>query len=455
MIKDFKRRSIQFLLPLFTLVAFVGCNKDISLSLGSSRDETIGLVPIDTFSVKVSTHLMDDIPTSSTGTILVGKNSNAITGNVTSTSYMRMGIGSVSNASLPDDAVLDSAILVLNPNKYYYGDTTQIQKISVHRITEEITPTQIDLTKPADERPVFVSSAALFSKQKFAYEAAPLGELSFEPHVKSLDSISFKINNTLANELFTMIHNNDTRIQNNTDFQEYFKGLALVPDAQNTTLIGFKDTVYLQLHYSFVNSEGVTKQGLQYFSMGSSSYQYNQIEADRSSTKFASMTLENPNISSAQTDGYTYLEGSTGVVAKISFPTLLDLVNDETIAINKAELVIEAENPYATIFSQPQSLILMIASPNGNPASILTSPYSTTSQTATLVSGNNTGSNSTYTFNLIEYLSNFKTTAYRNTSLYLSLPTTGLFSTGNRLILARDSDNNPRIKLNILYTKFQ
>jgi hypothetical protein len=167
------------------------------------------------------------------------------------------------------------------------------------------------------------------------------------------------------------------------------------------------------------------------------------------------MTLQNPNIASGQTEGYTFLEGSTGVVAKISFPTLLDLVNDETIAINKAELIIEAENPYSTIFAQPQSLIMMIASPNGNPASILTSPYSTESQTATLVQGNNTGSNSKYTFNLIQYLTNFKTTAYRNTSLYLSLPTSGLFSTGNRLILAKDSDNNPRIKLNILYTKFQ
>ncbi|MGJ1407843.1 DUF4270 family protein [Sphingobacterium siyangense] len=455
MIKDFKRRSIQFLLPLFILAAFVGCNKDISLSLGSSRDETIGLVPIDTFSVNVSTHLMDDIPTSSTGTILVGKNSNSITGSMTSTSYMRLGVGTISNASLPDDAVLDSAILVLNPNKYYYGDTTQIQKISVHRITEEITPTQIDLTKPADERPVFVSSAALFSKQKFAYESAPFAELSFAPKIMSLDSVYFKINNTLAKELFTMVQNNDSRIQNNTDFQEYFKGLALVPGDQNTTLIGFKDTVFLQLHYSYVNSEGVTKNGKQYFSMADKSYQYNQIETDRSNTKFASMTLQNPNIASGQTEGYTFLEGSTGVVAKISFPTLLDLVNDETIAINKAELIIEAENPYSTIFAQPQSLIMMIASPNGNPASILTSPYSTESQTATLVQGNNTGSNSKYTFNLIQYLTNFKTTAYRNTSLYLSLPTSGLFSTGNRLILAKDSDNNPRIKLNILYTKFQ
>jgi len=78
--------------------------------------------------------------------------------------------------------------------------------------------------------------------------------------------------------------------------------------------------------------------------------------------------------------------------------------------------------------------------------------------------------NGKYTFNLIDYLNKIKTTAYKNTSLYLSLPplpvpvgTVGgssiaippqLSSTANRLILAKDG-NDPRIKLNILYTKFQ
>ncbi len=84
---------------------------------------------------------------------------------------------------------------------------------------------------------------------------------------------------------------------------------------------------------------------------------------------------------------------------------------------------------------------------------MMTAPYSTQTQQAVLVPGNDFGSNGTYTFNLIEYLTKIKTTAYKNTSLYLSLPTSGLLSTGNRLILAKDGDT-PNIKLNILYTKF-
>src|SRR5690606_31594062 len=106
---------------------------------------------------------------------------------------------------------------------------------------------------------------------------------------------------------------------------------------------------------------------------------------------------------------------------------------------------------------QPKNLILMVASNNGNPISIVLTPYATDTrsiQAASLVPGNDFGSNGKYTFNLIEYLTKIKTTAYKNTSLYLSLPTSELFSTGNRLILAKDNENDPKIKLNILYTKF-
>jgi hypothetical protein len=454
MIKNFKRRSIQFLLPLFTLAAFVGCNKDISLSLDNSRDETIGVVPIDTVSVKVSTYQLDDIPTSGTGTILVGKNSNAITGSFKSTSYMRLGIGTVNSASMPDDAILDSVTLVLPLNKYYYGDTTQVQKISVHRVSEDINQTLITQNKPLEEIPYYVTTAAnIFSNQKFNYDNASLANISFKPHVNSIDSLHIRFNNTISNELFNMIKNEDSRVQSSSNFQEYFKGLALVPDDNNTTLVGFKDTVYLEVHYTFVNSEGTRSSNKQYFSIDNRSYQYNQIDADRSATKFASLNLTNPEISSSQTNGDTFLEGLTGVVAKIEFPTLLALVNDPTIAINKAELVIEANNGASTIFTQPQSLIMMVGATNGTPVSMMTAPYSTQTQQAVLVPGNDFGSNGTYTFNLIEYLTKIKTTAYKNTSLYLSLPTSGLLSTGNRLILAKDGDT-PNIKLNILYTKF-
>ncbi|WP_294185130.1 DUF4270 family protein [uncultured Sphingobacterium sp.] len=453
MIKDFKRRSIQFLLPLFTLAAFVACNKDVSLSLDSSRNETIGLVPIDSVSVKVSTYQLNMVPSSATGMILVGKNKNDITGNVKSTSYMRLGIGTINSAILPDDAVLDSVSLVMPLNKYYYGDTTQMQKISVHRVSEDIVQTQLDPTKPIYERPYYLPSLSIASTKKFAYETNKLAEISFRPRVKSIDSLHFRFNDVISNELFSLIKNKDNRISNSSSFQEYFKGLALVPDAGNTTMIGLKDTIYLQVHYSFMNAQGAKTSGKQYFNIDNRGFQYNHVEADRSATKFASLTLSNPEVASGQTDGHTFIEGSTGVVAKIEFPTLLQLVNDPTIAINKAELVIEAENSAQTNFAQPRSLVLMIANSLGNPIGLLHPPFGNPNEVQQAVAVSDNTNYGKYTFNLIEYLTKFKTT-YKNTSLYVSLPLQNLFATGDRLILSKQG-NEPKIKLNILYTKFQ
>lgn len=452
MIKNFKRRSIQFILPFFALAAFVGCNKDISLSLDNSRDETIGVVPIDTVSVKVSTHQLNILPTSATGMILVGKNKNDVTGSVKSTSYMRLGIGTINGTTLPDDAVLDSVSLVMPLNKYYYGDTTQMQKISVHRVSEDITQTQLDPTKPIYERPYYLPSLSIASNKNFAYDANNLAELSFRPRVRSIDSLHFRFNDMISNELFSLIKNRDSRISTSASFQEYFKGLALVPDAGNTTMIGLKDTVFLQVHYSYTNAQGAKTSGKQYFNIDNRGFQYNHVEADRSATKFASMTLSNPEIPSSQTDGYTFIEGATGVVAKIEFPTLLQIVNDPTIAINKAELVIEAESSSQTNFAQPRSLVLMIANSLGNPIGLLHPPFGDPNgvQQAVMVSDNT--NHGKYTFNLIEYLTRIKTT-YKNTSLYVSLPPQELFATGDRLILSKQG-NEPKIKLNILYTKF-
>ncbi|UIR55924.1 DUF4270 domain-containing protein [Sphingobacterium sp. SRCM116780] len=455
MIKNFKRRSIQFLFSALLLTAFMACNKDISLSLDNSRDESMGIVPVDSIQVNVATYQLDDVPTSATGVVLVGKNSNAITGSVSATSYMRLGIGDITTASIPTAAVYDSITFVLKPNKYYYGDTTQNQTISVHRLTEQITLKEVNSGSDINERPVFVSGAAIYNNQKFAYDPTALGTLSFKPFVNKLDSISIKLNNNLGNTLFSYIKDGNINISSNDNFAEFFKGIALVPGNNNTAVIGYQDTVFMQIHYNLVNDEGFKVNRVAKFNLASKSYQFNNVEADRSGTSFNGLSLVNPELKSSSTQGDVFLEGSTGTVVKLNFPTLLALVNDPTVAINKAELVIETEGKYySSFFKAPTSLILMVANAGGNPVSMVNSPYTTTVQQAGYAASNDVGANAKYTFNLIEYLNNIKKESYYNTSLFLSVPTTGLFSKTDRLIVAKDSNKKPKIKLNILYTKF-
>lgn len=464
MIKNFKIRSIQLLTLALIFSGFTACNKDISLSLDNTRDESMGIVPVDSFRVNTATYQLDDIPTSATGVVLVGKTSNSITGSLKSTSYMRLGINDITTASIPTDAVYDSINFVLKPNKYYYGDTTQTQKIAIHRVTQPILLTEVNSGADANEKPVFVSGAAIYNNQNFTYDQTALGSLSFKPHVKTLDSVAVKLDNNLGLSLFNYIKSGDSRVTSNENFVEFFKGIAIVPDNNNSAIIGYKDTVFMELHYNSVNAEGFKTKGVAKFNLADKTYQFNKIETDRTGTPFANLSIATPELKSASTNGEVYLEGSTGTVVKLNFPTLLNLVNDPTVAINKAELVIETESKYNnSFFKSPSSLILMVANQSGNPIRMVNSPFSTTTQQVNYVAGNDYGSNAKYTFNLIEYLNNIRKDSYYNTSLFVSLPIPSstnaakgidLFSTIDRLIIAKDINNNPKIKLNILYTKF-
>lgn len=459
MIRNFKRRSIPFLFSALLLVSITACNKDISLSLDNSKDESMGIVPIDTIQVNASTYQLDDVPTSGTGIILVGKNANEITGSVSATSYMRLGIGDITAGSIPTTAQYDSITFVIKPNKYFYGDTTKTQTIAVHEVTEQITLKEVNSGSDLNEKPVFVTGAAIYNNQKFAYDPNALGTKAFKPFVKQLDSVSIKLDNNLGSKLFTYIKDGNAAISSNDNFAEFFKGVALVPGNNNTAVIGYSDTVTMKIHYNFVNDEGFKESKAASFTLGNKAYQFNNVEGDRTGTKFSTLSIAHPELKSSETEGNVFLEGSTGTVVKLNFPSLLDLVNDPTVAINKVELVIETESKFHnSFFNSPSRLILMVANAAGNPISIINNPFGGQTQDpvqyANYIGGDDYGANAKYTFNLIEYLNNIKKESYHNSSLFLSIPPSGLFSNTDRLIVAKDANKNPKIKLNILYTKF-
>jgi len=129
---------------------------------------------------------------------------------------------------------------------------------------------------------------------------------------------------------------------------------------------------------------------------------------------------------------------------------------DENLSVNKAELVIETSTPSTnTMYPIPGSLMLFVADHDNIPISFISSPYGTGIQQAGFIPGNQTGRNGTYTFNLINYLKSLKSTSsFDDKSLFLSVPSPGLFSTFNTTFIATENAK-PKIKLNILYTKFR
>ena len=135
-------------------------------------------------------------------------------------------------------------------------------------------------------------------------------------------------------------------------------------------------------------------------------------------------------------------------------------MQDESIAISKAQLVIETNSRKNTLYPVPNALMLFIADENGIPVSSLPLPYAqqgqqSQTQQVPYVEGKEIGQNSSYTFDHMLFLQQLRSTnAYDKTSFYLSNTASNLFSTLNTAMIATENEK-PKIKLNILYTKFR
>ncbi|SKB67221.1 protein of unknown function [Sphingobacterium nematocida] len=447
-------KYLLFLFLLATTVSFTSCDKEMNVSL-ENPNENMGIVVVDSMTINTSTFQLLNMPSAGTGTLLVGKSTQPKVGSLKSSSYFLVQLQTLVN-DIPTNAVFDSVNLILRPNRarYFYGDTTKAQTIAVHRVTEEIVTK--DITNAIDNynTPIYVTGPTIFNDQKFNFDATALGTKTFNPTIRSLDSISVRLNQSFGQEIFDMVRANDINVTSNESFQQYLKGLVLVPGSQNTAILGLSDTLQMNVNYSYVGSDGFLKRGAKVISAGGKAYQYNNIEHDRTGTAYASLNTTNREISSTATNGEVFIQAGGGLVAKMTIPSLNEFMYEENLAVNKVELIVETAGNNYGFYPTPNQLMLLIANSNGVPISYVRVPFSNSIQQATFIPGNDSGINGRYVFNLIDYIKNVNRPEYRGTSLLLSTASPALFGTANGTMIATEN-GKPKIKLNIVYTKFK
>ncbi|MFZ4263208.1 hypothetical protein ACFRAE_14300 [Sphingobacterium sp. HJSM2_6] len=453
MIKNI-RFSLFTLFSLSTALFFASCDKDMAISLKNDNIDNLNVTSIDSLNAVVSTVQLPNIPSAGQGMLLVGKVAQPTIGSLEVNTYFRLIQSSLTN-DIPAGASFDSINLVIKPNlqRYAYGDTSKFQTIYAHRLTENLETKTLGSSVTGQPNPVYYPGATIFAHQSFAYEAAPIGSIRFLPHMRRTDSLSIKLSNTIGADMFNKIKTADMTFNSVANFQEYFKGITLRTDENNTAVVGFKDTLQVNINYSYLGSDGFKKKGSKSLNMGNKVFQYNQFISDRSGTDFAALTAQSP-IRVEDTDGLSFVQAGTGVATKIDFPSLKAFMQQTGIAINRAELEIEIESSHLGYYAAAPIPILLIADENNIPVNYVTIPFSNAIQTGTYILGNNTGKPGKYRFNMIQYIRSTLTGTEDKQSLILSLASPSLFNTVNTSILATEN-NKPKIKLNIVYTKFK
>jgi len=212
------------------LLFLVSCyRKDIQFE-GDPPDTHTRLVRIDTVQPKLSTVLVDSFATSGTSTLLLGRYTDPFLGIVTGKPFIQIGLPA--STGLSEDARYDSITLVIKLNKYYYGDTTASQTISVQELNENLA---------------YSYNNRLYNSSNFQVKPAVLGSRSLIIRPASVDSVVIRLSDSKGNELFQMLKQQDEAIATSDNFLNYFKGIALTTGISDKAgIFGVADSVKMR-----------------------------------------------------------------------------------------------------------------------------------------------------------------------------------------------------------------
>jgi len=402
----------------------------------------------DTFSVFTSTVQLDTFLTNNTGTMLLGRYNDDRLGHVSSSTYFQIGPAST---FLPDyRSYFDSLVMVLHYNHTFSGDTTKLMKINGYRLTEQmlIRKQPVGTIKLS----AFNYGNGFFSNSTFSQDTYPLFSSTFKlfPHT---DSVSIHLPDKLGALWFRLAQLDSAHIFSKPGVfvQAFFNGIHLEPDpSMESCVVGFDVKKFKVRMYYKKTVNNLLKQTHQDFNLYSSLYQFNNIQYDRSGTVLNSLQPYK-GISSVLTNDVTYVQGGTGLVTRLDFPSVKTFfANNPSLILNAAYLVVSPEQgTYPKNLLPPKQLQLYATDATNIPLS------SIAGGSASITYDYQYGLNTGYTFQVYSYLfGQIKSGTNYITPLFL---TSGgsLGDNVQRLYLGDRVHPNTKIQLKIYYSYAQ
>lgn len=403
-------------------------DKDIGLNI-QPQIQDISIYFTDTVTIHTSTVLLDSIATTNTDYLITGQYIHNLTGKTKATGFFGVGINE-SSPSIATSAVYDSLVLLLAFDAYSYGDTSQLQQVSVHQLVDPLLDTKI-----------------YYGFDKVPYGSEAIGSTLLKPRPFTQVPLSIRLSDKLGEEIFTMAKANS--FISSTEVKNYVKGFALVPGSEDDgAILRFKansDSTIIRLYYHETNLD--TEKRTYDFKISNGGSYFNYFVSDRTSTEIAALQNTFEGISSATTHEQTYIQGGIGLRTRLDIPYLRSFNTISNFAVNSAKLTIE---PIRGTYTSSVSLPSAIALQEVNGSNWIIDPSIETSISLQADDLNDTYS---YSYDMTSYVNTLlKENTNSKTSLLLSLTAADNQNTLQTIVLGSDSSQY-RIKLQIYYTK--
>ncbi|WP_319501822.1 DUF4270 family protein [uncultured Draconibacterium sp.] len=440
-----KKKAIIVLVGWLFLLS---CHDDESLmvSLGDNYiNNQTNVALIDTIQVLLSTVKIDSIPTSESSYLLCGSYTDADLGKISATTYAQIGMPL---ADIDDDEIFDSIVICTNYSGMAYGDTLLPQTFKVHRVREDI--------EPSDD---YDADPYLYNTTTLNYDEIPLGSKTIVPKPNFHDTLAIRLNDELGLEFLSYLRDDDDEFESTSEFLDYFQGVALVPGDENNSILSFDVDSSFQIRvYTHIIKETKVNKSYTFVHQSTSHNHFNNVSNDVSGMALEQATTQTEEISSSLLNKRSYLLSSLGYTTRIDFPGISKILEVQYKNIlYKAELVLKPlSGTYKSKEELPEELILYTSDKKNNVVEELTD-QDDYSIPATFYYDEFYDEYTQYIFDITDFIYTELSDGYVDPEdgLLVMLPETEYGGTLDNLVFDARSLSNYRPTLNLYYVFYE
>lgn len=406
-----------------------------------SDNEFIGIFHTDTVVINCHSYL-DSVGTKNVANALLGSMNDPIFG-LSQAGFCTQFHLSAEGQNFGDNPVMDSLVLQLSLAGYY-GDTTTMQTVHAYVLSDTLS-----------------ANETYYNLTEVAYDPIDIANgFQFYPHPKTTTNVigtdtlnSAIIRIPLSAELGNYLMNLDPEAYSKPDlFKELFKGLRLqcspVTGDGSICYINLTLNAMTQLQLYYHNQDTPENQMRYNFYVTSSDTYFNQITHDYSmgDPEFVSQVIE---ADTAKGQEKLYLQTMGGVRAKLVFPEIphwQDTCEGGHIVINDAKLIIPAAFVDTSIYTHPNTMILVGFNEDGS--TYLLPDYM---EGSVYFGGSYNATTNSIIFRISEYLQDL--VLNKNENLGISLGINGAGYNGQRLVVnGPNALQGNKMRLSVTYS---
>ncbi|WP_251620122.1 DUF4270 family protein [Odoribacter lunatus] len=429
---------------IFCLIFCWACNNDVT-SIGQDLINDESYVELVQYNIENSATIkIDSFPTSTgkTGSsltnLIVGAFHDPITGLTTAQPYFSLVPTGGSTINIIHN--LDSITFNLQYNGQIWGDTNQVQTFRLYQLS------RLPILDPLND--------LLYNTTHTPYNPTPLGTYQILAKTQNLNKFCMRLDDEVGKELFEKVKFGNEIVTNAHYFVQYFKGITLVPDENNSCIFGFSsatDSVSIQLHFHDAENQ------LSYKftpSVAYSEYTYENIHNDAAGTPYDVLTEQTQSLSFYNVKvpnaryGQVVTQGLSGYAIKMRLP--IAPAGDKYKTIVKAEIVLRPQQGSYNEIKLSEVLYLYQSNSQNDLVSTINKADGSVI-TGSLVREENKPEEERYVINITDYYNSLCQDANADGKNYVivSVPADLMSSNFNRLTV----DRIP--VLNIYYARYE